>query len=181
MAATTTGATGTTTGARPAAKTAASKTTASSTPPAAPAGPAGPAGPGAKIDLPAAMQVLSEGDVLTPEGLYAFLEALRVVSTGAAFFVESAGTQLERAVKRGARANSDGRLTLEQKLKMRGVLRRVARGMSNAHDDLFAVAKDAMNAYTPMEAFLEELAEADNRTSRPHRSSRGGFDPFGGR
>ena len=149
-------------------------------PPAAGA-PAGTPGPGAKIDLPAAMQTLAEGDVLTPEGLYAFLEALRVVSTGAAFFVESAGTQLERAVKRGARANADGRLTLEQKIKMRGVIRRVARGMSNAHDDLFAVAKDAMNAYTPMEAFLEELAEADNRTSRPHRSSRGGFDPFGGR
>jgi hypothetical protein len=130
------------------------------------------------MDLPGAMHILSEGEIMSPDGIYQFLEALRVVATGAAFFTESAATQLERAVRRGARENTDGRLTLEQKLKLRGVLRRVARGMSHAHDDLFAVAKDAMNAYAPLESFLEELA--DDRV-RPHHNARGGFDLFGGR
>jgi hypothetical protein len=135
-------------------------------------------GLGAKVDLSSAMEVLAEGDVMTPEGLYQFLESLRILSTGAAFYVESAGTQLERAVKRGARANADGRLTMQQKMELRLVLRRVARALSAAHNDLFAVAKDAMNAYTPMEDFLERLA--DERTPRPHRSTKGGFDLFGG-
>lgn len=133
---------------------------------------------GRRMDLPAAMNTLSEGDVLTPEGLYQFLEALRIISTGTAFFTESAATQLERAVKRGARESKDGRLTMEQKLKLKLVLRRVSRGLADAHSDLFAVARDAMKAYTPMEEFLEELAS--EHTSRPHRRSRAGFDPFGG-
>ena len=137
-----------------------------------------PTSPGARIDLPGAMHILSEGEIMSPDGIYQFLEALRVVATGAAFFTESAATQLERAVRRGARENTDGRLTLEQKLKLRGVLRRVARGLNSAHDDLFAVAKDAMNAYAPLESFLEELA--DDRV-RPQHNSRGGFDLFGGR
>jgi hypothetical protein len=35
-----------------------------------------------------------------------------------------------------------------------------------------------MNAYAPLESFLEELA--DDRV-RPHHNARGGFDLFGGR
>ncbi len=167
-----------TTGARP------RKTAAASSAPAAPAAApsAGKAGtPAEKIDLPRAVSILADGDVLTPEGLYQFLESLRVISTAAAFYTESAGTQLVRAASRGARASKDGRMTLEQKLRMKLVLRRVAKAMGAAHDDLFKVAKDAMDAYTPMESFLEELES--EHTSRPHRdrASRAGFDPFGGR
>lgn len=159
--------------------TAAPRRTASKTAASAAAPAAGAPSLTDRIDLPKAVQVLAEGEVMTPEGLYQFLEALRVLATGSAFYVESAGTQLERAVKKGARASTDGRMTLQQKLELRLVLRKVARAMSAAHDDLFNVARDAMRAYAPMEDFLDKL-ESES-VSRPHRSGRGGFDPFGGR
>lgn len=118
--------------------------------------------------------VLSEGEVLDPQGLYEYCEALRALSTGLAFFVHAAASQLDRAVRKGAKDSADGRLTLAQKAKLTLTLRRVSRQLdSGAAESLLASATSAVKAYALMEDFLEELESS--YVDRPHRSNRGGF------
>jgi hypothetical protein len=121
------------------------------------------------------LTVLAEGEVLDPQGLYEFCEALRSVTAGVAFFVHAAASQLDRAVRKGARDSSaDGRLTLAQKGKLKLTLRRIARQLdTNAAEDLLAAATSAVRAYALMEDFLEEIESST--VDRPHRSARGGF------
>jgi hypothetical protein len=162
------------------AKTAAAKKTAAA--PAAPTMAKAPTGataaPGAS-QMQQQIQILADADVSNPVGLHAFLEAMRQVNTMLAFYTEAAGTQLDLAMRRGTRDSADGRLTLQQKVEMRSVLRRVTRGMGNVRDDLLNSARDAVVTYSHMESFLESLESS--QVSRPHRSTWGGFDPFGGR
>lgn len=154
---------------------AAKKTAAAPTMSKTPAAPAATSASGLQQQL----QILADADVSNPVGLHAYAEAMRQVTVMLAFYTEAAGTTLDLAMRRGARDSADGRLTLQQKIEMRQALRRVARGMGNVRDDLLTAAKDATVAYSHMEGFLEGL-ESDS-VSRPHRSTRGGFDPFGGK
>lgn len=160
-------------------KTAASPTAAKKAAGAAPSmDKAAPAASTPGSQLQQHLSTLADSDVLTPQGLHDFLEALRSLSLAVSFFTEAAGTQLDLAMRRGARDSVDGRLTMQQKIEMRNVLRRTRRGMGNARDDLLATARDAVLAYSHMEGFLENLKS--DSTQRPHRSGRGGFDPFAG-
>lgn len=126
------------------------------------------------------LAVIAEGDVMDPQGLYDFLESIRALASGLAFFVHSGASQLESAARKGARDAGDGRLTLAQKAKLQLVLRRMGSQLNRgAAEDLLAVATGAVKTYALLEAFLDEV-ESDT-VQRPHRSSRGGFDLFGGR
>lgn len=124
------------------------------------------------------LSTLSEGDVMSPEGLHAFLEAMRALTTGLAFFAEAASTQIESAMRRGARDNSaDGRLTLAEKAKLKLVLRRVNRNMETLiKDALLDSARGSVKTYAVMQEFLDELEST--QVSRPHRRSSGGFNLF---
>lgn len=120
------------------------------------------------------LATLAEGEVLDPQGLYEFLESLRALSSGMAFFVHSAASQVEAAARKGARDNTDGRLTLTQKAKLQLVLRRIGRQMNNqAAEDLLAAATSAVKTYAVLQDFLDEIESVN--VDRPHRSSRGGF------
>lgn len=123
------------------------------------------------------LAVLSEGDVMSPEGLHAFLESMRALTTGMAFFAEAASTQLEAAMRKGARDSADGRLTLADKAKLKLTLRRVNRDIEvMVKDALLDAARGSVKAYAHLETFLEELESA--HVSRPHRNTRGGFSLF---
>jgi hypothetical protein len=120
------------------------------------------------------LAVLAEGEVLDPQGLYEFCEALRTLTAGISFFVHAAAAQIDHAVRKGARDNADGRLTMGQKAKLKMVLRRISRELNNnAAEDLLMTAKSAVKAYGLLEDFLEEI-ESSN-VDRPHRGTRGGF------
>jgi predicted transglutaminase-like cysteine proteinase len=120
------------------------------------------------------LAVLAEGEVLDPQGLYEFCESLRALCTGAAFFVHAAAGQLDHAVRKGARDNADGRLTMGQKAKLKLVLRRISRQLnSGSAESLLAAATASVKSYGLMEDFLEEIESSS--VDRPHRSSRGGF------
>lgn len=126
------------------------------------------------------LTTLSECDVLTPDGFYAWSEALRALTAGQAFFVHAAAAQFAQASRRGARDNVDGRMTLAQKAKMFTTTRKIARLLENGVSDaLLSAASQGARAYGLMEDFLEELESLS--VSRPHRSTRGGFDPFRGK
>lgn len=121
------------------------------------------------------LATLAEGEVLDPQGLYEFLDAARALFSGAAFFVHAAASQVEAAARKGARDNTDGRLTLAQKAKLQLVLRRMGRQMNGRiAEDLLAAAKSSVTTYAILQDFLEEI-ESDT-IDRPHRGSRGGFN-----
>lgn len=124
------------------------------------------------------LATLSEGDVMSPEGLHGFLEAMRALTTGLAFFAEAASTQLEAAMRQGARDNRDGRLTLADKAKLKLVLRRVNRNIETLiKDALLDAARGSVRSYAVMQEFLDELEST--QVSRPHRRGGGGFSVFG--
>lgn len=126
------------------------------------------------------LATLQEGSVMDPEGLHAFLESMRALTTGVAFFAEAASTQLEAAMRKGARDSTDGRLTMAEKAKLKLVLRRVNRDIETlVKDALLDAARGSVKAYSTMEAFLEELESS--QVKRPHRNTGGGFNLFGGR
>lgn len=162
------------TGARPAAKkTAAAKPAGHTT-----SGATASAEPTQK-SLEQHLASIAEGEVMDPQGLYEFLESLRAVTTGLAFFTHAAATQIESAARKGARNSNDGRLTLAQKAKLALVLRRMGRRMNNdISEDLLAAATGAVKTYALLEEFLEEIESST--VSRPHRNTRGGFN-LGGR
>lgn len=148
---------------------------------AAPPRPAADPKPGGSRskDLSAQIQILTEGEVTSPQGLYDFLEALRSVTSTLAFFVHAASAQLEAATRKGARDNADGLLTMAQTLDLHRTLRRMSREMNKGcAEDLLVCAKSAVRTYALLENFLENL-ETDS-VSRPHRNSRGGFSLYGG-
>lgn len=125
------------------------------------------------------LAVLAEGEVMNPAELYAFLEALRALTTGVAFFVHAASSQLQAAARKAARDNVDGRLTLMQKAEMARVLRNMGRSLDRgAAEDLLAASKNAVKTYSLFESFSESL-ESDS-VNRPHRNSKGGFSLFNG-
>lgn len=133
-----------------------------------------PTGPARQVSLEQYLSTVAEGDVMSPQGLYEFLEAMRALSSGLAFFTHSAAAQLESAARKGARDAADGRLTLVQKAKLQLVLRRIGKRLnSGVSEDFLAAASSAVKTYALMEEFLEEI-ESDT-VQRPHRSSRGGF------
>ena len=146
------------------------------TPKAAPAGPAPTAAPASTSkSLEHHLTTVAEGDVMGPTALYEWLESLRALTSGLSFMVHAAASQLEAAARQGARQSTDGRLTLRQKVDMARVLRQMGRRLDNgAAEDLLTCASNAVKTYSLMQDFLESL-ESDT-VSRPHRSSRGGFD-----
>jgi hypothetical protein len=118
---------------------------------------------------------LGEGEVLSPQGLYEFLESLRALSSYMAFTVHAASSQLQAAARKGARDSADGRLTLKQKVELAATLRRMSRQMDGAcAENLLATATAAVKAYALLEDFLEAI-ESDT-VARPHRAARGGFN-----
>lgn len=120
------------------------------------------------------LSTLAEGEVLDPQGLYEFCESLRALATGMSFYVHAAASQLDRAARKGARDNADGRLTMAQRAEMMIVIKRLARRLDNgAAEDLLAAGSNAVKAYGLLEDFLEKI-ESDT-VDRPHRGSRGGF------
>lgn len=160
-------------------------TPASATKKAAPRRPAGTSTTGGETapqtrstSLQQHLTVLSECNVMSPEGFYAWSEALRALSMGVAFFVHASASQFEQAARKGARDNVDGRMTMAQKIEMFKVMRRISKAESNAADSLLTTATQAARAYGLLEDFLESL-ESDN-VARPHRSAKGGFDLYGG-
>lgn len=163
------------------ARTAPRKTTTSKPPPAGTTTSGAQAqGKATQKSLEQHLSVLAQGEVLDPQGLYEFCEALRALGTGIAFFTHSAASQLDHAVRKGARDSADGRLTLGQKAKLKLVLRRVSRQLnSGAAEDLLAAATASVKAYGMMEDFLEEI-ESDT-VDRPHRGTKGGFSMNRGR
>lgn len=117
---------------------------------------------------------LTECDVMDPQGLYEFCEAMRVLATAEAFFAHVASTQLDHAARKAARDAGDGRLTLAQKTKLRIVLRRISRQVnSGVAEALLDAAKSAVKAYGLMQEFADEC-ESDE-IDRPHRFAKGGF------
>lgn len=159
-----------TSAARPAAKKAAAHTT---------SGAAAAPGTPSQKSMEQHLVTVAEADVMSPQGLYEFLESLRAVSSGLSFFTHSAASQLEAAARKGARDAADGRLTLVQKAKLQLVLRRTSKRLnSGVAEDFLAAATGAVKAYALLEDFLEEI-ESDS-VQRPHRGSRGGFS-LGGR
>lgn len=127
------------------------------------------------------LQTLAAGEVMAPEELYDFLESLRALSQGLAFFTHAAAAQLTAAARKAARDRSDdGRLTLAQKGKLKMVLMRMGRQLnSGSAEALLASATSAVKTWATMEDFLDDVESAS--VARPHRNGRGGFDPFGGR
>jgi hypothetical protein len=124
------------------------------------------------------LATMAEAEVLTPEGLHEFLEAMRALSTGMAFFVSAASTQLDAAMRKGARDNKDGRLTMADKVKLVQALRKTRREMGRgAGEALLSTATSAVKAYSYMEQFLDDLEST--QVQRPHRNSRGGFSVHG--
>jgi len=120
------------------------------------------------------LATLAEGEVLDPQGLYEFLEALRALSTGMAFFVHAAASQVQAAARKGARDNADGRLTMTQKVKLQQALRKIGRQMDNqAAEALLDAATSSVKTYAIMQDFLEEIESSS--VDRPHRGNRGGF------
>lgn len=157
---------------------------------AAPRRPAGTSATGSKTAGAAApsrksleqhVQTLAAGEVMSPEELYDFVESLRATGQALAFFTHAAASQLTAAARKAARDRSDdGRLTMAQKGKLKIVLMRMGRQLnSGSAEALLASATGAVKAWALMEEFLDSV-ESDS-VGRPHKSGRGGFDPFGGR
>lgn len=127
------------------------------------------------------LETIASGEVMTPTELYDFLESLRALSQGLAFFTHAGAAQLQAAARKAARDHSaDGRLTLVQKGKLKTLLMRMSRQLnSGSAEALLASATGAVRTWAMMEDFLDSV-ESDS-VARPHRSAKGGFDPFGGR
>jgi hypothetical protein len=141
---------------------------------------AAPAGQARQTSLQQHLTVIAECDVLTPEGFYAWSESMRALTTAMAFFTNAAATQFDRAARKGAKDNVDGRMTLAQKIEMQRVLRRIGKQLDgNAADSLLTTAKAVVTSYGLLQDFLDNL-DSDS-TSRPHRNSNGSFNPFGGK
>lgn len=133
-----------------------------------------PQGAARQTSLEQHLSTVAEADVMSPQGLYEFLEAMRSISSGLAFFTHAAAAQLESAARKGARDAADGRLTLAQKVKLQVLLRRIGKRLnSGVSEDFLAAATNAVKTYALMEEFLEEI-ESDS-VQRPHRTTRGGF------
>lgn len=160
--------------------TTARKTTAARPATKAPAMEKDTSAPSSARSLADHLAVVSEADVMSPEGLHAYLESMRAITTGLAFFAEAAATQLEAAVRKGARDSADGRLTLADKAKLQIALRRVDRDIERlVKEALLDAARGSVKAYAHLQTFLDELESTT--VSRPHRSGRGGFSLYGGR
>ncbi len=148
---------------------------------AAPRRPAGTTTSGAtargearQTSLQQLLATVCEGEVLDQEQLHAWLDAFRGLSSGLAFMAHSGASQLEAAVRKGARDSADGPLTTQPKLALRNVLRRLSKDVEGSADDLLNAARSYVRAWGRMETFLDGL-ESDN-VGRPHRKSgRGGF------
>lgn len=127
------------------------------------------------------LETIAAGEVMNPAELYDFLESLRALSQGLAFFSHAAASQLDAAARKAARERSDdGRLTLVQKGQLKMVLRRMGRQLNSASAEaLLSSATGAVKTWALMEDFLESLESA--QVNKPHRSGRGGFDTFGGK
>jgi hypothetical protein len=126
------------------------------------------------------LETIAAGEVMSPEELYDFLESLRALSQGLAFFAHAGAAQLHAAARKAARDRSeDGRLTMVQKGKLKTLLIRMGRQLnSGSAEALLSSATGAVKTWAMMEDFLESLES--EATSKPHRG-RSGFDPFGGR
>lgn len=127
------------------------------------------------------LETIASGEVMSPTELYDFLESLRALSQALAFFTHAGAAQLQAAARKAARDRSeDGRLTMAQKGKLKMVLMRMSRQLnSGSAESLLASSTGAVKAWALMEEFLDSV-ESDS-VARPHRSAKGGFDPFGGR
>jgi len=127
------------------------------------------------------IQTIAAGEVMTPTELYDFMESLRATCQALAFFTHAAASQLDAAARKSARDRSeDGRLTLADKAKLKLVLRRMARQLNTGSaESLLASSTGAVKAWALMEDFLDGIESS--HAERPHRSDRGGFNPFGGR
>jgi len=154
------------------------------------AGPAGTSATGsattgvaapARKTLEQHVQTLAAGEVMSPEELYDFVESLRATGQALAFFTHAAASQLTAAARKAARDRSDdGRLTMAQKAKLKMVLMRMGRQLNTGSAEaLLDAATGAVKAWALMEEFLDSV-ESES-VGRPHRSAKGGFDPFGGR
>jgi hypothetical protein len=126
------------------------------------------------------LETIAAGEVMDPTELYDFLESLRALSQGLAFFSHAAASQLDAAARQAARDRSDdGRLTLVQKGQLKLVLRRMGRQLNSASAEaLLSSATGAVKTWAIMEDFLDSLESS--QVKRPHRSGKGGFDAFGG-
>lgn len=157
--------------------------------PRKPAGPAGTSATGSRTTGAAQasrktmeqhLETIAAGEVMNPTELYDFLESLRALSQGLAFFSHAAASQLDAAARKAARERSDdGRLTLVQKGQLKLVLRRMGRQLNSASAEaLLSSATGAVKTWAIMEDFLESLESS--QISKPHKSGKGGFDAFGG-
>jgi hypothetical protein len=126
------------------------------------------------------LETIAAGEVMTPEELYDFLESLRALSQGLAFFAHAGAAQLHAAARKASRDRTeDGRMTMVQKAKLKALLVRMGRQLnSGSAEALLSSATGAVKTWALMEDFLESL-ESES-VAKPHRG-RSGFDPFGGR
>jgi hypothetical protein len=126
------------------------------------------------------LETLAAGEVMSPEELYDFLESLRALSQGLAFFAHAGAAQLHAAARKASRDRTeDGRMTMIQKTKLKALLVRMGRQInSGSAEALLSSATGAVKAWALMEDFLDSL-ESES-VSKPHKG-RSGFDPFGGR
>jgi hypothetical protein len=126
------------------------------------------------------LETLAAGEVMSPEELYDFLESLRALSQGLAFFAHAGAAQLHAAARKASRDRTeDGRMTMVQKTKLKALLVRMGRQLnSGSAEALLSSATGAVKTWALMEDFLDSL-ESES-VSKPHKG-RGGFDPFGGR
>lgn len=126
------------------------------------------------------ISTMAEMDVSTPSGIYEWMESVRAVASAQAFFAHAAASQLYGAARQAARqGKEDGRMTLAEKAKLRIELMRLSRAINRGTAESFlSAAATTVKAWTQFQSFLDELQS--EHVQRPHRSSKGGFDPYGG-
>jgi hypothetical protein len=126
------------------------------------------------------LQTMSEMDASTPAALYEWMESVRAIAAAQAFFAHAAASQLYGAARQAAKQGpSDGRMTLAEKAKLRIELMRLSRAVNRGTAESFlAAASSTVKAWTRFQTFLDELQS--DQVQRPHRSAKGGFDPYGG-
>ena len=142
--------------------------------------PSAGAKPDQRKNLEQHLKTMAEMDVSTPAGIFEWMESVRTVAAAQAFFAHAAASQLYGAARQAAKqGKQDGRMTLAEKAKLRVELMRLSRAINQGTAESFlSAASTTVKAWTRFQSFLDELES--EQVQRPHRSAKGGFDPYGG-
>jgi hypothetical protein len=133
-------------------------------------GPSG-AGKGGSQSMLARLQAMESVDIADQNGLHAFTEAGRSLCMKLAILTELTSGQMKADAKKMARDNSDGNLTVGEKLKLKVALMKIGRRIHAASDDMADAAASLSGAWKVMEVFLDELENGQDTKPK----AKGGF------